>query len=287
MIKGNKMKNNVKSVLGVIVILLISAGAIAGENWRSLFNGKNLEGWDTYLGPKYSAEEGEFVGDPIGFNTDPDKVFTVVQADGKPALRISGEHFGGISTKESFEDYHLKLQFKWGEDKYAPRADIKRDSGLLYHASGEQGAELLFWMKSLEMQIQEGDCGDYWGLGPIADIAAIKKEGNEDYQYVKGAPLVAFHNDLGTGRHVIKAGEGHSEKPHGEWNTLEVYTVDGNSVHIVNGVVKMVLNNTRSMVDGKEVVLQSGKIQLQTEGAEVFYRDIKIKNIDAIPDKLL
>lgn len=56
------------------------------------------------------------------------------------------------------------MQFKWGELKFAPRLKSKRDSGLLYHAVGEQGYEGGFWMRSHELQVQETDCGDYWGV---------------------------------------------------------------------------------------------------------------------------
>ncbi len=47
---------------------------------------------------------------------------------------ISGEIFGGISTKEEFENYHLKMEFKWGEKRYEPRLNKRRDSGIHYHA---------------------------------------------------------------------------------------------------------------------------------------------------------
>src|SRR5688572_33340120 len=51
------------------------------------FNGKDLDGWYTYLnGEKYE---------------DPNKVFSV--QDGM--LRISGQGFGGITTKQTFKDY--------------------------------------------------------------------------------------------------------------------------------------------------------------------------------------
>src|ERR1043165_6438557 len=50
---------------------------------RELFNGKDLEGWDTGLGKPYKGDKA------IGLNQDPDKVFTVVELDGKPAIRVS------------------------------------------------------------------------------------------------------------------------------------------------------------------------------------------------------
>lgn len=53
-------------------------------------------------------------GSPIDLNKDPSKVFSVVTQDGKPAIRISGETFGAVTTLVTFENYHLRLHFKWG-----------------------------------------------------------------------------------------------------------------------------------------------------------------------------
>ena len=80
--------------------------------------------------------------EPIGSGRDPLKVFTVAaDVDGRPAIRISGEAFGELRTKRSFENYHLKFQFKWGEKKWPPRdrAETPRDSGLLYTSTRHPG----------------------------------------------------------------------------------------------------------------------------------------------------
>ncbi len=143
---------------------------------KSLFNGKDLSGWDTYIGPLYDSVKKDFAGEPIGLNKDPNHVFSVVKENGKPALRISGENFGGISTKEEFGNYHLRLEFKWGKLKWHPKRNAKRDSGILYHAVGPHATDGLFWMRSQEFQIQEGDCGDYWGCGgAFADVPAERQ----------------------------------------------------------------------------------------------------------------
>lgn len=85
----------------------------AKDKWQILFNGKNLKGWDTYLGREVDDNGKDLNGGvPVGFNTDPKKVFTVVKEDGKPAIRISGETWGALVSKQEFENYHLRLQFK-------------------------------------------------------------------------------------------------------------------------------------------------------------------------------
>ena len=254
--------------------------------WRSLFNGKDLTGWDTYLGPRYDKTKDEFAGEPIGLNSDPDNVFSVVKIDGRSAIRVSGQHFGGISTKEEFENYHLQLQFKWGEHRWAPRDSSKRDSGLLYHGVGPHGKGWFFWLRSHELQIQEGDCGDYWGVagGTVTSPATMHKE-NEYVFDTSGQPMIFGSAKERVNARLIKARDG--EKASGEWNIIDLYCYADTSVHVVNGKVTMVLYEL-SQVDGDEMKpLTKGKIQLQTEGAEVYYRDIRIEPIERIPAELL
>ena len=86
-------------VFGVVVLIASCAPAFAAEEWTSLFNGKDLSGWETYLGKPYQQTE------PIGANKDPNGVFKV--EDG--AIHVSGETFGVVSTKQEFENYRLRL----------------------------------------------------------------------------------------------------------------------------------------------------------------------------------
>lgn len=252
----------------------------AGEKATPLFSGKDLAGWDTWLG---SPKKGEKA---IGLNIDPDKVYTVVETDGKPAIRISGQVFGALTTTGEFENYHLKLEFKWGEKRWPPREKAVRDSGLLYHCVGPQGAQGTFWMRSQELQIQEKDCGDYWSVaGAIVDVEGERKDGKGPLVYKKGGQKFTVPSKEAGGNRIVKHPD--NEKPTGEWNTIELYTVGQTSVHLVNGKVNMILTGSRQIVDKKEVPLTKGKIQLQSEGAEVYYRNITIRTIERIPDDLL
>ena len=248
--------------------------------WQLLFDGKDLTGWETYLGPRYSPEKGDFDGEPVGLNRDPREVFTVVQLDDGPAIRISGAEFGGISTLDSFSNYHLQLQFKWGTEKHAPRTNEKRDSGLLYHANGPHGADWFFWMSSQEFQIQEGDCGDYWGLGSDVTVK-VKMQADSTFAYHPNGQSTAFgaHSKI---RNAKKKPDG-MEKPWGEWNTIDLYTFGSTSIHMVNGTVVMILEDSRQPVDEKVLPLTRGKIQIQSEGAEIYYRNIRIEPITELP----
>lgn len=277
------------SIKGYIFLFVLSiwfGGDInQGTEVQSLFNGKNLEGWDTYLGAPYDSIQKKFTGERLGLNIDPTSVFSVAQKDGQPAIRISGEQFGGISTKQSYSNYHLTLEFRWGELKWNPKRKQKRDSGLLYHAVGDHGADGGFWMRSQEFQIQEGDCGDYWGVaGGVADVPAIEKDRGK-FVYAPGQPLLTFEEKGEHGRNCIKYPD--AERPYGEWNVIELYCSGDTSVHVVNGKVAMVLYHSRQSQQGSYTPLTSGKIQLQSEGAELFYRNIRIQRITKLPKALL
>lgn len=273
-------------ILLVILSYLILSCTQSTSNPEPLFNSRNLSGWDTYLGPMYDTLLNNFdTLQVIGLNKDPHQVFSVVQADGHPAIRVSGENFGGISTTREFKNYHLTLQFKWGTQRSNPRKYKKRDSGLLYHAVGPHGADYGFWMRSQEFQIQEGDCGDYWGVaGGSFEIPARKQ--NEEYVYDPSGELFLFNEDnKEVGRRCIKVPD--AEKPTGEWNTLELFTLGDTAVHVVNGVVNMILYHSSQLEGGSLIPLKQGKIQLQSEGAEIFYRNILIQPIQKIPTSVL
>jgi hypothetical protein len=298
------MKNlTVKSLIALFVCTTITlsctntsskgnntSGPAEESGWTELFNGENLDGWYTYqMRPEPTSEvaglardeQGNYL-EPIGLNKDPLNVFSTVTEDKDPAIRMSGEVFAILVTEKEFENYHLKLQFKWGAEKYPPRKTEKRDSGILYHSIGEEGAWGGVWMRSLECQVQEGDCGDYISVDTVSvDIQAIRDEENNLYLHTPGSESLTFSVERS---YCHKSTD--FENPTGEWNTMEIYTVGGKSVHVVNGQVNNRISNSRHLVDGKELPLTKGKIQLQSEGAEVFYRSIQIRDIDEIPSEL-
>jgi Domain of Unknown Function (DUF1080) len=271
----------------LVAVVLCCAAAFSCQKKEgpmvTLFDGKDLAGWDTYLGPAFDTVAGKFDSlSARGLNNDPDKVFSVVEEDGEPALRVSGNGFGGIATKDEFENYHLTLQFKWGRDKFHNRKDKARDSGILYHAVGPFDAGYGNWMCSQEFQVQEGDCGDYWSVaGSIMDIPAVGQE-EEKYVYDPTAERVTFSYTSEAGKRCRKKPDG--EKPTGEWNTVDIYCLGDSSIHVINNVVVMKLYNSRRPENGKEVPMTKGKIELQTEGAEVFYRRIQLEPISEFPE---
>src|SRR6266550_3162932 len=140
---------------------LVMAGqlTIVAAEWEPLFNGKDLRGWDTFLGRANPGETN------YGLNLDPEKVFTVKQVDGGPVIHISGKYWGGIITTQQFANYHLRLEYTWGEKTWPPRVNAPLDSGLCYHCVGPFAADPVYpWPRSFEFNIARHDVGEFWSI---------------------------------------------------------------------------------------------------------------------------
>ena len=197
--------------------------------FQPLFNGKNLEGWNTFLRN-------------IGSNNDPDNNFRIENN----GLFVSGRDLGYVITKKGYRNFHFKVDFKWGTKRWPPRENAKRDAGICYNIPLNEPDSI--WPQSIECQIQEGDTGDFWLLG----FSTIKVNGTMN--------VPANHTRM------IKQKD--AEKPYGEWNTVEVISYQGKCIHIVNGEVVNV---------GDDASVKDGRILLQSEYAEIYYRNIRIR----------
>jgi hypothetical protein len=258
--------------------------------WTRLLD-KSLSQWRTYESyrhqPGYKGQvptnaQGQLVP-PIGYDKDAAHVFTVEMQQGEPVLRISGEVYGCVFTKQDYANYHLKLQVKWGAKKWPPRLDEPRDSGILYNSQGEAGVDYWHsWMLAQEFQVSEQQrgnaMGDYWCIaGSVADIRAVRQR--DTLQFSPTAAPVS----MGNGGPYWCQATGSQETPNNGWNELELIQVNGQSIHLVNGKVVLALTNSGYMAKGQRQPLTHGKIQLQSEAAEVFYKNIMIRRLAAMP----
>jgi len=260
--------------------------------WTNLID-DNLSNWDTYLSFKHKDgydgsapkdEKGNLI-EPIGLNKEGYNVFTTIKEGNESIIKVGGEYYGCIVTKEEYSNYHLQLKFKWGDKKWVPRMNKLKDSGILYHSIGPHGAEhWRSWMLSQEFQIMQGHMGDYWSQANSAiDIRAFIPE----YIMSPAADLSQDFLAVGQGEQVkgYVMRSVNTESPNGEWTELELITMNGKSLHIVNGVVVMALKNSRYVDNEIAYPLTQGKIQIQSEAAEVFFKDIWIKPLQEMPDK--
>ena len=280
----------------LLVAIVFAATASSGvqSSWTPLWNGKDLDGWTTWMRqPEPSSDvpglkrdaAGKYL-EPIGSGRDPLTVFTVLpNVDGRPAIRISGEVFGELRTRRSFDNYHLRLQFKWGVKKWPPRdgASTPRDSGLLYHVHSAPGAGGRTWARSIELQIQEHDVGDLYAVGSAIAVRASVRPGTQppQYDYDPSGEWLFFSQSHGSSGRCIKQPD--NEKPSGEWNSVELIAFGNDAIHVVNGKVVMRLHGPTKIDGDLPTRVTSGPLILQSEGAEVFYRDIEIRSIAAIP----
>ena len=260
------------------------------EGWINLLD-NNLSKWEMYLSYKHkNGYSGKVPTDangteiqPIGYNKNVNNMFTVIQENKEPVLKVTGEYYGCVFTKENFKNYRLKLKVKFGNKKWEPRTEKLMDAGLLYHSQGEAGADYWrAWMLSQEFQIMEGHFGDYWNIANSAiDIRAYLPEGSMNAVADEGQQFIPFgKNTQNTGFCMRKM---RAETPNNGWTEIELVCFEGKSLHIINGKVVMVLQNSRYFDGEKFMPLTEGKIQLQSEAAEVYYKNIKIKPISKMP----
>ncbi|MFC7339064.1 DUF1080 domain-containing protein [Haloferula chungangensis] len=255
-------------LLTVFTVTALSAEEEAG--FVSLFDGKTLEGW------KSAKSKGEGDYGPFSVNSDEKAIHVYAGQE-----QGSKQNNDCLVSDKQFSHYVLKLEYKWLENRHAPRSDWDRDAGLLYHVHGDLTK---VWPLSLEMQIGESPGDKSHGPGNkgrfhTGDLFVLGKDLRVDVPrngkyYEAGAPLK-------NGKHCeTKLGV---EKPKGEWNEIEI-RVDGakKATYLLNGEVVFELENfTQKNADGEKVPLDKGHLGLQAEWAEILYRNIRIKELPA------
>lgn len=239
------------------------------ERWVPLFNGRNLDGWYTFL-------------QRHGKNSDPDRVITI--EDGaiqlyKDAAEGSRVVMGYIGTEKEYGNYHLRLQYRWGTKKFEPRYKLKRDAGLYYHILGPDAV----WPRSLQFQIEQTNVGDLIALyGLTLDSWIDPKTRSAEmstYQDAKhgGEPRVLGGRGIAYQKHL--AGEFEVDG----WNTVEVIAHGDTTVHILNGHVVNEGRNVR-LVDpdqpARPGLSRAGGIALEIEAAELYFRKVELRNLE-------
>src|SRR5437879_1274549 len=214
-------------LFAVFVLALAGASSPADEKeegWTKLFNGTDLTGWTRFLDPKKKA--------------DPDKIWTV--KDGM--IVCEGSVYGYLLTEKEYENYQLRLQWRWGD-----KVTTSRNSGVFVHVSGPDK----IWPKGVEAQLFAGRAGDFW--------------------LVDGFKLTVdpARQDPKSKRHFLHLKDG-VEKPLGEWNQYDITCKDDTIKLVVNGELQN---------EGTQAEQSKGKILLQSEGAEIYFRNIELKSL--------
>ena len=291
------MKKNLLISSCTVCIFFISAGfadSPQDKGWNILLD-QNLSQWDNYLSYHHQAsynghvpvnEKGDTLS-ALGYNNDVHHVFSVIKISGEPVLKVTGEYYGCVSSKLSYRNFRLKLKVKFGTKKWEASMNKLMDAGILYYSTGPAGADYWrAWMLSQEFQIMEGHFGDYWNIANSAiDIRAFLPEGTMPAAAANDQPFFAVGTGTNHTGYCMRTAD--YSTPGNGWTGLELVCYEGKSLHIVNGHVVMVLSGSRYNENGIDKPLVEGKIQLQSEGCEVYYKDIKIKKIDEMPAEFL
>lgn len=232
-----------------------------------LFNGKNLDGLYTWLSDtKYE---------------DPKKIFTV--EDG--ILHISGDALGYICTKQPYKDYHLVVEYRWGDKTWQFRKANARDSGVILHCTDPDGSYDNTFMAGIEAQIIEGGTGDLLVVNgkradgskiPVSLTVETTKDRDGETVWKKGGERVTlksgrinwYGRDPDWTDTVDYRGKEDIESPGKEWTRLDVICDGGHIIYRVNGI---------QANEGFDSVPSSGKILIQTELAEVFVRRFELQ----------
>ena len=296
------------SICFIIISHIFCDKSTNEAEWIPLFNGKDLSNWRHYLTkpdksvdvPGLKRDDTGAYLEPLGYmSDDPLNVFSIAEIDDTPVIRISGQVIGNLFTDKEYSNYHLLAKFKWGDIKWEWMQGRPRDGGILYHYNRHDNG----FSYRHEYQIHEGDVGSWWAKHIRVSIPAVwttdipasitaakpflvdlvSTLSDTMLMHETGSDLYRFpgHADW-----QICIANPYNEKPAGEWNTLEIISFENHAIHVINNSVCLVLLNSTVSMDGIEYPVNSGSIQLQSEGAEIFFKDILIKNIDRIPAEL-
>lgn len=252
-----------------------------------LFNGRDLSGWTTWLVDTRDK--------------DPREVYTV--RDGM--IRISGDGFGYLSTDRAYRDYRLVVEVKWGTKSWRTRMGMARDSGIFLHSAGPDGGSYdRGWGAStrntgtdissgaykaaIECQVMEGEFGGLLLIGgrdtdgrdvPVRVEARVVRDreakGDGPPRFDPSGSLELFRKgwirwssrDPGwrdvfgfRGRHDV-------ESPAEGWTRIEIVCRGDRITVWVNG---------QRVNEAQNVFPSAGKILLQCEGSEVFFRRVEL-----------
>ena len=269
------------------MLLVLMTGGVAQE-WTPLLD-KDLSKWEVWMGAPHTSVDIKWAdkctnpndGKPMG-KVDPLKVFSMVKMDdGSEALRVSGQVLGSLMTKKEFSAYRFRCETKWGTARFAPKYGGPRDSGIIYHSHGPDGVFWNAFRQGLEYQVQEGEIGHYYRIHNVVVTTTVGEQsaGKKPLYYPLGVP-----KEIGTGGTFSFRGNESDEDRKG-WNRIEVIVVGDRAVHLLNGSVIGAFQEAKARSGNEFVPLEKGQIQIQSAGAEVFYRNIEIQNISVMPEK--
>ena len=245
------------------------------DGWVSLLNGSDLTGWYSML-------------EKSGRDVAQQKRIVAME---QGMLHVLGNEvtsepmeIGYLATRQEFENVHIRVEYKWGVKRFPPQTAAKRDNGVLY---GLVGPDVL-WPTCVECQIEEGDVGDVYLVTGVRGVQPPHDDGLfEQAPELDGWSRSDIETQTNgrkpspeptTGR---KVKDGDFEILDG-WNVVEVIWQGDRAAHLVNGRIVNVVSNLQQPDPGnpgKFIPLTRGKIAIEIEFAEIWYRRIEVKSL--------
>lgn len=252
-----------------------------GPSTVRLFSGRDLSGFYTYFGATEEA------GEAVGKKQESGTVRAISARNGE--LHISGRRQGALITDDAYENYHLTLEFKWGEHTFYKTPTHLRQSGIVLHANGTDGEVRGRWMPGVQVEIVERHTGNFFiplrpakrvnmmveiaekthGQGKGLRTAFIYKPGAPRTPVSSGLVLRADTTPFQLPEDALKTPDAF-EKPRGEWNTLECICDHDSIVVLLNG---------KRVNAATKVNPSKGKIIFLSEWAEIFFRNIELTQL--------
>lgn len=212
---------------------------------------------------------------------DPKKVFV---AEGN-TLKVSGADMGCVTTRKAYRDYRLSLEFRYVDNDVQLNKTAARDGGILFHSTGEDGAFHGIWMSSFECNIIQGATGDLIVVGDRKGKLGVYRckgrvdpatKGKECQRWSPDGPVVSIVDwgrirrpDVNLEWKNLKSEPvSPNEKPIGEWNKVAVVCSGDRAEFFFNGM------KTGEYWDLNPA---AGRIQLQSEGFGIEYRNIVLE----------
>jgi len=227
-----------KKLLLAFLICFVAAQTNAQE-WISLFDGKTTKGWHSFgkttVGESWKVEEGMIVFDP--------------------AAKAAGKSAGDIVTNESFNDFHLQLEWKISKNG---------NSGIIFFVQDDPTKYKETWHTGPEMQVLDND-------------------GHKDGKIISHRAGNLY--DLIVGKEGVV-------KPYDQWNKVDIIFKKDKLDLILNGVSmvsthvgddswKELIRRSNLLKENRLTLVKkfSGHIALQDHDDKVSYRNIRIQKL--------
>ena len=229
------------------------------------FNGRDLSGFTTWLRTSDRRESEDNYSVENGM------------------IHISGEGMGYLATVDSYRNYHLSIDYKWG--RRTDGSKYVRNSGILLHATGPAGNARGIWMASIECQLAQGCEGDLIVIRgkdkneteipvTITSDTSTAKDGRTRWQrggrktVYSGKQFWWSNHEVGFQELLDTHGHGDVASPLGAWTRVECICAGSRITIKINGV---------TVNECYDVFPTAGKILLENEKNEIYFRNFEIR----------